>query len=254
MLPALLTGYAWCLHVHTRGARLISHPLNSGMSDLDIAPVRHAAVTFFNEHGAATAVLRFSDGLEILVGERCVARWPYAGIHRLDGSQDVLRLECLSASPASRLEIRDDILKHEILALAHLKDLPPAPLHRDRATVIAWSLAAVAIAAALAFFGIPYAARAVAPLVPQSLERRLGDLADLQISSAFNGKTCTGREGTAAFAKLVGAVKTASGLEGDVLTQVLDVAVPNAFALPGGRIYLFRGLWCARRIPTSSLA
>jgi Zn-dependent protease with chaperone function len=228
----------------TRAARkVISHPLNSGTSDRDIAPVAHTAVTFFDGgEGPTNATLRFAAALEILVGGRCVAAWPYAEIHRLEGPQDAFRIGCRSAPSASRLEIRDDIVKHEILARAGLKDIPPEPLHRDKTAVFVWSLAAIIAAAALLLLGIPYAAGAIAPLIPQSVESRLGEIADFQVRSTFKGKACTGAAGAAAFAKLVQKVGDAGGLDIDLTTRVLDVAVPNAFALPGGRVYLFSGL------------
>jgi len=45
-----------------------------------------------------------------------------------------------------------------------------------------------------------------------------------------------------AFTKLVNAVREAAGLDPSVQSSVLATPVPNAFALPGGRVYLFEGL------------
>src|SRR5205807_6035975 len=42
--------------------------------------------------------------------------------------------------------------------------------------------------------------------------------------------------------KLVNAVRGPAGLDTSVESAVLSTAIPNAFALPGGRVYLFRGL------------
>jgi predicted Zn-dependent protease len=53
---------------------------------------------------------------------------------------------------------------------------------------------------------------------------------------------CSNASGQAAFAKLVDAVRQAAGLDMPIRTAVLSTPVPNAFALPGGTVYLFNGL------------
>jgi predicted Zn-dependent protease len=77
--------------------------------------------------------------------------------------------------------------------------------------------------------------------VPQALERRLGDVAEGQFKTVF-GKTCDSAPGQAAFAKLVNALRESAGLDTSIQTAVLASAIPNAFALPGGKVYLFNGL------------
>src|SRR6185369_3292816 len=48
--------------------------------------------------------------------------------------------------------------------------------------------------------------------------------------------------GPAAFSSLVSAVRGAAGMDTSVETAVLLNPIPNAFALPGGKVYLFSGL------------
>jgi predicted Zn-dependent protease len=67
-------------------------------------------------------------------------------------------------------------------------------------------------------------------------------MADNQIRAIFGGRTCTNPEGDAAFAKLVEALRQAGHVDIPLQTEVLASGVPNAFALPGGRIYLLNGL------------
>ena len=50
------------------------------------------------------------------------------------------------------------------------------------------------------------------------------------------------RAGQAAFTKLVNAIREAAGMDSSIKTAVLATPVPNAFALPGGKVYLFNGL------------
>ena len=91
-------------------------------------------------------------------------------------------------------------------------------------------------------FGVPLAADRLAPLVPQSLERRLGDVAEGQVKVMFGGKDCTNAAGQAAFNKLVNALREAAGIDSSIQTAVLATPIPNAFALPGAKVYLLNGL------------
>ena len=90
--------------------------------------------------------------------------------------------------------------------------------------------------------GVPLAADRLTPLVPQAFERRLGDVAEGQVKALFGGKTCDNVPGQAAFTKLVNALREAGGLQTSVQSAVLSTPVPNAFALPGGKVFLFSGL------------
>ena len=58
----------------------------------------------------------------------------------------------------------------------------------------------------------------------------------------FGGKTCGNPAGSAAFYKLMQELSTAAGIDTPVRADVLNTPVPNAFALPGGKVYLFNGL------------
>jgi len=70
----------------------------------------------------------------------------------------------------------------------------------------------------------------------------MGDVADGQVKALFGNKTCSNAAGQAAFVKLVNTLREAAGLDPSIQTAVLATPVPNAFALPGGRVYLFNGL------------
>lgn len=105
-----------------------------------------------------------------------------------------------------------------------------------------WSIAAVCSIVLMSLYGIPYAADRLAPLVPFSIEKRIGELVDNQVRKMFDGKVCTNAEGQAAFAQLVEKLRLAGGIEHPLRAQVLSDKTPNAFALPGGKIYLLDGL------------
>ncbi|MGJ4929058.1 M48 family metallopeptidase [Bradyrhizobium sp. HKCCYLS2038] len=167
--------------------------------------------------------------------------WPYVDIRRVDGPSGTLRVSCLSASPLARLEIRDAALADELIA--RCVQIDENRLTRSGiARIVGWSLAAAASIVALVLVVLPRAAERLTPLVPPAMERHLGEAAVVQIHALFGEKACSEAAGQAAFAKLVTALRQPAGLDDSIASEVLDTSIPNAFALPGGRFFLFRGL------------
>jgi predicted Zn-dependent protease len=147
----------------------------------------------------------------------------------------------LTAPSLARLEVRDAALAAALsFRCSHLDD--NAAGRHSVAAIVGWSLAATMSIVAVIWFGLPFAADRLAPLVPNTLERRIGDAAEGQIRVFFGGKACSNAAGRAAFSKLMRKLSTAAGLDTPVRAEVLNTPVPNAFALPGGKVYLFSGL------------
>lgn len=70
----------------------------------------------------------------------------------------------------------------------------------------------------------------------------MGKAVDNQVRLIFSGKICSDPPGAAALEALAARLKEAAHLETDTEIAVLDSSIPNAIALPGGRIYLFKAL------------
>jgi len=97
--------------------------------------------------------------------------------------------------------------------------------------------------AAVAFTGISAAVIAVvlfapqwlAPLIPQTLERDMGEA----LVGDFGGRFCATPEGSKALTKM-----TESLVEdpSDLQVEVANIDMVNAIALPGGKVILFKGL------------
>jgi Zn-dependent protease with chaperone function len=185
--------------------------------------------------------LVFGDRLDLHEPLQAVIAWPYQDIRRADSPTGTLRLTCLSVSALARLEIRDAAIAAQLIARCPRLD-ENRPSRGGAATIVGWSLAAAASIIAVVLFGVPLAADRLTPLVPQAVERRMGDVADGQVKALFGNKACDNAAGQAAFVKLVNTLREAAGLDPSIQTAVLATAVPNAFALPGGRVYLFNGL------------
>ena len=185
--------------------------------------------------------LRFANGLDIAEQGALIDSWPYDQVRSADGPPQPMRLRCVTALPLARLEVSDRATQDAIAAHCGALDAG-APTAGQTWRIVFWSLAAAASIVLLAFFGIPLAADRLAPMLPAAVEQRLGDAVDKQAQLLFGGKTCNNVDGQAAFTKLVDRLKAAGELDVSLDARVLSSKVPNAFALPGGKVYLLDGL------------
>lgn len=186
--------------------------------------------------------LALADALEIVEEGTAPVRWAYDDIRRSDSPVGVLRLASTSAAPLARLEIRDLALATELAARCTRLD-EHQTTRRGVAKIVGWSVAAAVSIVCVVLFGVPLAADRLAPLVPKPVERRIGDASEVQVKTIFGRNACEDPAGKAAFTKLVNRLRDAAGLDDDSMTAgVLPTPVPNAFALPGGKVYVLRGL------------
>ena len=202
------------------------------------------AVVYFDGTSSRrhVATLAFADALEIAVDGETRAKWPFADIRRADSAPGTLRVSCQSAPPLARLEIRDPAIAAELTSRA--ADLDEHH-HGGRGVtrIVGWSLAAVASIVLVVLYGVPLAADRLAPLVPESFERRFGHVAEKQVKLVFGEKVCNASPaGQAAFEKLVTTLRSAAGLDTSVQSAVVSSEIPNALALPGGKIIVFDSL------------
>lgn len=221
-------------------------PLDA-IADEAAAPVR-ALVTFLD--GASSrrrdVSLNLAAACEIVEGDEIVASWPYADMRRADGPPGVLRLMCVSAPPLARLEVRQASLGAEMLA-AELEQRCPSlnadlPGTKGVAVIVAWSVAALVSVVLMVLFVVPLVADRLTPIIPYAVEKRIGEVADKQVKVIFDGKQCDSAAGTAAFLRLVEALREAGGIDTSADAAVINNEIANAIALPGGKIYVFEGL------------
>jgi len=217
--------------------------LESSLQYSSTAPQPDTLCVFYDGTSSRRRQVRlaFNDQLEISEGEAALASWPFADIRRAEGAAGILRIRCVSGPSLARLEIRDASLAAVLISRCPRLDDGVAGRH-GIAAIVGWSVAATISIVAVIWFGLPLAADRLAPLVPEVLERRIGDAAERQIGVIFGGRTCSNASGRAAFNKLMAKISQAAGIDRPVRATVLDTAVPNAFALPGGKVYLFSGL------------
>jgi Zn-dependent protease with chaperone function len=189
--------------------------------------------------------LAFNDRLEIADPAAPdgppLAVWPYDAMRRVDSPEGALRLACMMAPPLARLELRDPAERDNIFRLCGSLDGPGSAAPISVRRIVAASIAAATAIIAMAWFGMPVLANRLAAVMPYSWEKSLGDAVDSQVLSLF-GNTCAKPKGAAALRKLVGQLQTVANLPIPPDPAVLRSTIANAFALPGGRIYVLSGL------------
>ncbi|MDJ1157729.1 M48 family metallopeptidase [Chelatococcus sp. SYSU_G07232] len=183
-----------------------------------------------------------TDAVMISEAGAPLARWPYAEIRRIEGPPGLLRLRCGSAPELARLELADGPHAVEVARRCPRLDEQERAAGRAVPKIVAVSLAAAASIILTVVYLVPLAADRLAPLIPLGAERRLGQAVDSQVRELFGARACAGAPGRWALDRLVARLAARAALPMEVEVAVLPSQVPNAFALPGGRIYLLDGL------------
>jgi Zn-dependent protease with chaperone function len=196
---------------------------------------------------AAPAALRI-----YAVNGAFLAEWPYDRIETLSSPEGVLRIGRVGSPVLARLEVRDPALCSAIDDLSVPVDRSGRTERRMRRKVVFWSIAATTSLLVVAVVGVPAIATQLAPLVPYRIEHLLGNAVDKQVRSMLDdsksgtsfecGQADSEKTGHAAFESLIGKLETAAALPIPLSAAVVRTSDANAFALPGGRVYVFQGL------------
>ena len=186
--------------------------------------------------------LRLGDTLQIFEEGAFRAVWALADIRRVSSAAGALRIRALTSPPQAWCEISDPAFAAAIEQRCRLLAGDRQEKREARWRIVALATTGVVVIAALVWFVIPALADRLAPLVPASVERQIGAAADTQARARFKGGACVSPAGEAALARLVDRLKLLAGVPLDVQVGVIASPVQNAFALPGGRVYLLRGL------------
>jgi Zn-dependent protease with chaperone function len=196
--------------------------------------------------------LTFVDCLQMVAADEPdgtpLASWPYDAVRRADGPEGALRLACTAATPLARLELRDAAAQAEILRRCGALDGPGSAAAVSVWRIAAASLAAAAAIVAMVWFGMPLLANQLAAVAPYSWETQLGDAVDPRVRTLF-GAACEKPAGVAALHKMVARLQAEARLPIAADPAVLRSNISNAFALPGGRIYVLSGLLAKAETP-----
>jgi Zn-dependent protease with chaperone function len=221
-----------------------------------------AAIYFDGMSSARRDVLvELADTALRIVGTdgRPVDEWPYKDLRRQSAPDHILRLGRAGQQLLRRLEIRNYALAAEIGERAASLDASGAAGRRTRVKVVGWSIAAIISLVAGSAIGVPALATKLAPYIPLSVEQRLGDAVDKQIRGAIDtkhlgpafecGNIAAEKPGRAALEKLVGRLEAAANLPFRLHVSAVRRSDLNAFAMPGGHVYVYQGLIAVAETP-----
>ena len=147
--------------------------------------------------------------------------------------------------PLARLMVADEEIVARLRANAPALHRRP-PLENKR-RILGWGLGALASVALIIFVLVPVMANQLAAYLPPSGEKALGDATYERIRAALGDnmlpvEVCEAPEGRAALAAMAARLNAGPDLPYAVDIAVLDHDLVNAFAMPGGRVVIFRGL------------
>jgi Zn-dependent protease with chaperone function len=225
-------------------------------SPSDVAATPRGPAVFFDGQTSArndVVIEATAIGLSIMAPDgRAIGEWPYAELRRLAATEGLLRLRRRGDPSLARLEVRDTALADAIEDRAVTLDRSGAAERALRRKVVGFSVAAVVSLIATAVIGVPVLTTRLLPLVPVSVERKLGNAVDKEIRSSLDtqhlgtafacGKAPSEIPGRVALDKMVGKLAEAAALPVPLNVEVVRRNIANAFALPGGKIYVFEGL------------
>jgi Zn-dependent protease with chaperone function len=212
---------------------------------------------FFDGNSSERRVVTITlDGQALIVTQAGqatpLAVWPYDALEQVASPDGVLRLALHGSADFARIEVRDPALANAIDDLSIPVDRSGMTSRRSRRKVVVWSMAAMASLLLMAVFGVPYAATALTPLVPYTVEMKLGQAVDRQARTMFGnddpskplecGAARDEKAGFEAFARLVRRLETTAALPIPLSATVIRKNDANAVALPGGHVYVFKGL------------
>lgn len=187
-------------------------------------------------------VVRIDDDLAIIENEVCLAQWAFADLRKLDSLPETLKVRSVVAPELASLTLSEPAAVDLVRTRAARLDFDGHEPRHGTLRIVALSLAAALSILGVAFYGIPKLARAVAAVTPDWAERKLGDAVSGQVRTMFGGETCKGEAGRAALEKLARELAGKASLRHDIRIEVVNSRVPNAVALPGGKVFLFEGL------------
>lgn len=178
-----------------------------------------------------------------------LSRWPAAELQTHHGRRGELLLGATGQPAGARVIVRgrEDIAR--ILAtlpvLTHKQQIETGRQIRIAVTATV-ALAGVIVAY---LYGVPVLAGRITALVPPAWERSLGDTVATQMEASLDESgvitacdTDPDSLANRAIARFGQAALAGSGSPFDLDIKVIKSDIPNAFALPGGRVYFFSAL------------
>lgn len=207
-----------------------------------MAQVHDVGLDYEARAGSGTLVIRAADGTEL-------ARWPGADLYAIHARSQELLLAATSAPTGARVTIAGAENMARVRAtLPILTQRRRQDFAREMRVAVVATLALASVILAY-LYGVPLLASRLVTLVPPAWEHSLGETVAQQMEASLDGgagfelcdpnpKSLANR----AIARFGAAVIAETGSPFDLDIKVVRSDVPNAFALPGGRVFFFSSL------------
>jgi beta-barrel assembly-enhancing protease len=198
--------------------------------------------TYFNGEIArdhSVTLRRVGSNLEFQGKDVALTSWSIAGLHPIDPptSGQPFRITH-DQKPGARLIIRDQAFIDDLVAQnSHLKG---GYSWRHIGHVLGWTAAGFAALALFGYVAMTVLPQQVAGLLPQSWRNNMGN--QVVTSLVGTAKRCETTGSTSATAAMMTALAESGTDLPPVSIEIYDMSLVNAFAAPGGRIVLTRGL------------
>ncbi|MFO1087245.1 MAG: M48 family metallopeptidase [Reyranellaceae bacterium] len=184
-----------------------------------------------------------TTGTELVIFRRAdtfvLARWPIADVFVLGDVEHEGAPAVACKGSDARLVTDDMELRRQLVqlipTLAKLVT-PPAPAGGR----VAMFAASMAVLLAAFWFAVDYGSEYAAPLLPNSLQAKLGESVYDEITA--DKEECHGKAGLAAINGLANRLAKAAGYEHPITVHVVAGGPVNAFTLPGGILVFFSDL------------
>jgi predicted Zn-dependent protease len=176
-----------------------------------------------------------------------ITRWPVSALSIVPGRRDELRLMASGGADGARVVVRGsaDIARIKAtLPVLQAKQRLEARYQIGLAALATAALGAVILAY---LYGVPLIAGRIVGSVPPDWERSLGATVAMQMEAGLGGNVTLCDPAPESVANLALARFGATALANsdspfDLDIRVIHSPIANAFAMPGGRIYVFSGL------------
>ncbi len=168
-----------------------------------------------------------------------VARWPIADVAVLGDLQHEAVPPVMVRGSEARLMVDDPELRHQLASLVpQLAPLGAPPSATGRR--IAAFGTAVAALVGLFWVAVDYGTEYVAPLLPYSLQAKLGESVYDELTA--DKDECHGKAGMRALNDLANRLARAADYPHDITVHVIEGGPVNAFTLPGGILVFYSDL------------
>lgn len=201
--------------------------------------------------GAAQAII-----VQDASSREIIARWPVAAVKTIPARKGELRLRASGVADGARIVVTGP--DHIARIRAGLPQLADHERQSRGEQVRLLGLATLALAAVIAayIFGVPLLAGRIVQLVPPGWEEAIGDTVATQMEASLAAEgglpLCDPDPqslANTAIARFGNAAMEGSGSPFTPDIRIVRSDIPNAFALPGGRIYFHSALLNAARAP-----